>query len=534
MTSPNQRRLIVARRSAVLSLFVVAAALTALAAEAQSALGVIDFPTSGSAEAQPHFIAGVLFLHNFEYEDAATHFRLAQEADPGFALAYWGEALTYNHAVWFEQDREAAMRALERLGDTAEERIAAAPTDREKAYMRAVETMYGNTPRAAGKSKDDRDDLYRDEMRRVAEAYPSDDEAQAFYALSILGSAHEGRDFATYMRAAAVVEPVFEKNKDHPGAAHYLIHSYDDPVHAPLGLPMARSYSRIAPDAGHAQHMTSHIFVAMGMWDDVVSANVRARDVQNGRQASLERRPIVCGHYTYWLLYGYTQQGRAGDARNVLDTCYQRVQSEPNQGELWHFARMRARYVLDGGDWEAADRYAAPADAPFDFSYAITTALAAGMRGDVKSAEAIHSAMGDHLKSTPDSDPIPSILHMGLGGNLAYLNGDQDRAIRELRQAAEAEAGLPYEFGPPVVVKPMYELLGEVLAASGHATEAVDAFREQLDRTPLRTASLMGLARASLAAGDAIGAAETAERLAAVWHSADAGVKKALVDVTSH
>ena len=512
------------------SVLVASVALLASGAPllAQNDLGLIHFPTSTSSSvAQEHFIDGVLFLHNFEYEDAATHFRLAQEEDPDFALAYWGEALTYNHPIWMEQDRGAAMATLERLASTAEARLDAAPTERERAYMHAVEVLYGNTARTMGKSKQERDDLYRDEMRRLAEAYPEDDEAQSFYALAILGTAHEGREFGTYMRAAAVVEPVFEDNKNHPGAAHYLIHSYDDPVHAPLGLPMARAYSRIAPDAAHAQHMTSHIFVAMGIWDDVVSANVRARDVQNARQARLERRPTVCGHYTYWLLYGYTQQGRKGEARDVLDTCYQRIGSEPNATERWHFARMRARYVLDTEDWAAASRYAMPAGAPFDFSYAATSAIAAGLSGDVNKAHSIHEQMGRELASAGD-DPIPAILHQGLSGMLALLQGDEERAIREVRAAAEREAALPYEFGPPVVVKPMYELLGEVLAAADHADEAARAFAVQLDRTPLRTASLLGLAKAELAAGDEVAASEAAERLGAVWHNADAEVKRHL------
>lgn len=495
---------------------------------AQNDLGLVDFPTSTSSPiAQEHFIDGVLFLHNFEYEDAATQFRMAQEQDPTFALAFWGEALTYNHPIWMEQDRAAAMAALERLGPTAEARIAAAPTEREQAYMRTAEVLYGNTPRSKGKSKHERDDLYRDEMRRLAEAYPDDDEAQSFYALSILGTAHEGRDFGTYMRAAAAVEPVFEGNKNHPGAAHYLIHSYDDPVHAPLGLPMARAYSRIAPDAAHAQHMTSHIFVAMGIWDDVVSANVRARDVQNARQARLDRRPIVCGHYTYWLLYGYTQQGRRGEAQQVLDTCYDRIGSEPNATERWHFARMRARYVLDMEDWAAADRYALPADAPFDHSYAATSVIAAGLLGDIKKAATIHERMERELASVGD-DPVPAILHQGLAGMLALLEGDWDNAIEHVQAAAEREAVLPYEFGPPNIVKPMYELLGEVLAAADRSEEAARAFMVQLDRTPLRTASLLGLAKAQFAAGDRVAASEATDRLAAVWHNADAEVKRHL------
>jgi len=206
-------------------------------------LGTIDFPNSGKITAQEHFLKGVLLLHSFEYEDAAEEFIQAQELDAEFAMAYWGEAMTHNHPIWMEQADGAAEQILGRLAPTGEERAEFLPTERERAYQTALETLYGNTPAAAGKSKDDRDDLYRAAMKRLHETYPDDDEATTLYALSILGSAHEGRDFATYMQAAAVAFTVWDKNRLHPGASHYLIHALDDPVHAPLGLPMAKAYS---------------------------------------------------------------------------------------------------------------------------------------------------------------------------------------------------------------------------------------------------------------------------------------------------
>jgi len=205
-------------------------------------LGEIDFPTSASGDAQQAFLEGVLFLHNFEYEDAASAFRRARTIDSTFGMAYWGEAMTYNHPLWEEQDRDAAQAVLSSLAPSLDERLAYFPTEREKAFHRAVETLYGNTDTSAGKSKEERDDLYADVMRRVHEANPDDREIATFYALSILGTAHEGRDFATYMHAASVAFKVWEENRLHPGAAHYLIHSFDDPVHARLGLPMARAY----------------------------------------------------------------------------------------------------------------------------------------------------------------------------------------------------------------------------------------------------------------------------------------------------
>ncbi len=496
---------------------------TALSAQAPR-LGQLEFPNSGASEAQEAFLDGVLFMHNFEYEDAAGAFREAQSLDPDFALAYWGEALSYNHAIWMEQDREAAQATLRRLGETMEARSAKAGTSREAAWLRSVETLYGNTPEAQGRTKEERDDLYRAEMRRLHEADPTDDEAASFYALAILGTAHEGRDFATYMRAAAVVEPVFDRNPNHPGAAHYLIHSYDDPIHAPLGLPMARAYSKIAPSAGHAQHMTSHIFVAMGMWDDVVSANERARDVQNARQGRLGRDPIVCGHYTYWLEYGYLQAGRVEDAQGVLDTCYDRVQANPTRSELRHFSLMRARFVLDGEAWDATERYRLPAGVTPDWEYRFTDALASVRRGNPAADHKVMAAFAAGPGRTDGEVTSAFVLSGLLDAALRLESGDASGAAEIARAAAQAEETMPYEFGPPAVVKPAWELVGELYLAMDDPRSAVDAFSTQLDRTPGRTLSLLGLARAAKAAGDMVVAQEAYDALASIWSGADGSV----------
>ena len=208
-------------------LMVVGATTDGYAQDAQERkLGTIDFPHSGKAEARQAFLTGVLLLHSFEFEDAATQFQRAQEIDPDFALAYWGEAMTYNHPLWQQQDKPAALVALERYGATPEARQRKAPSEREAAYLAALDVLYGDG------SKTERDVAYLKAMGRLAAAYPDDLEAQAFYALAILGSTNGERDFATYMRAASVAQRIFGANPDHPGAVHYMIHSFDDPVHA--------------------------------------------------------------------------------------------------------------------------------------------------------------------------------------------------------------------------------------------------------------------------------------------------------------
>ncbi len=526
MSAKSKKR--IGSRAAPLFILLLIFLVTAGTAQNRSKLlGKISFPNSGAPQVQADFIEGVLFLHNFEYEDAARAFRRAQQADPNFALAYWGEAMTYNHTVWMQQDREAALKVLRRLGTTPEARAAKAPTAREKAYLRAVEILYGATPETRKLSKEERDFRYRDAMRRLHETYPNDDEATVFYGLSILGTAHHGRDFATYMKAAAVLMPVWETNRMHPGAAHYLIHSFDDPIHAPLGLPMARAYSKIAPAAAHAQHMTSHIFVALGLWDDVVKANETARDVQNKRLVELGRLPRVCGHYTYWLEYGYLQQGRFDAAAEVLDACYRRMGEKLSRSERWYFSRMRARYVLDTGDWAAAERYSAPPGvaAKLNASYHFTSAFAAARQGNWEAARAGLEALR-LAKKAADSQGAKQalILERELEALLDLHAGNATRAVKALREAVNMENTLPFEFGPPNIVKPASELLGETLLQLNQPAQAARAFAEQLKRTPRRTVSLLGLARAAKAAGNRVKAADAYRRLAAIWHNANENI----------
>ena len=280
-----------------------------------SGVGDVRFANSGSPAAQERFHYGLAQLHNFEYDDAARAFRAAQQADADFAMAYWGEAMTKNHPVWMEQDLGGARRILERLGSSREIRISKGPTERERAYLAAVEELYG-----AG-DKNTRDLAYLNAMQSLHGAYADDVDAAAFFGLALLGSAHDGRDEGIYMRAASVLEEAFATHPNHPGLAHYLIHSYDDPAHASRGLPAARRYFAIAPAAPHALHMTSHIYLAAGMWNDVVAANERATSVAAGRARAAGRVPASCGHANMWLMYGYLQQDRPSDARRILDAC---------------------------------------------------------------------------------------------------------------------------------------------------------------------------------------------------------------------
>ncbi len=513
------------RREPVLST-ALAAAIAALAvfavpASAGPGLGKVDFPVSCSAPAQEAFTTGVLYLHNFEYEDAREAFVAAREEDPGCAMAVWGEAMTRNHPIWHEVELEAGREALARLGETREARLAAAGGERERAWLAAVEILF-----AEGGTKEERDREYLAAMRRLAERYPEDHEAAAFHALAVLGSAHEGRDFATYMRAAAIAEEVFAANPEHPGAAHYMIHSYDDPIHAPLGLRPARVYSKIAPDAAHAQHMTSHIFVALGMWDEVVEANRRARDVQDAGRAERGRGPNVCGHNAAWLQYGLLQQGRYAAARELLAACHERIAAAGTErGEQWYFGRMRARQVLDSGAREAAvlAMDGDLGDSPVArHNHRFLSALVAFERGERGRLDELVAEMAS-IREGEDADEGENLAIEGLevAALVALAEEDAELAVALLTEAAERERAMPFMFGPPPVVQPAPELLGQVLLSLGRPDEAAGAFEQALERAPRRTNSLLGLARAAAAAGDAERAGEIHATLRQIWHAAD-------------
>jgi tetratricopeptide (TPR) repeat protein len=506
-------------------------------------VGQVSFPNSGAAAAQQDFLTGLAQLHNFEYGNAAEFFRKAQQADPGFAMAYWGEAMTHNHAVWMVQDAAAARAILQRLGPTPQVRLEKAKSEREKDYLRAVEVLYGDGEKKA------RDFAYADAIADVHRKYPDDIEAAAFTALALLGTAHDGRDFAVYMRSAAILEPLFPSHPKHPGIAHYLIHSYDDPVHAPLGLRAAREYSKIAPSAAHAQHMCSHIFVAMGLWDDVVEANEAAVKITRGPVAGA-RSAGVCGHYPSWLTYGYLQQGRVEAARTMVTACHKAVSGAPAPRTAWGVvAGMRSRYLLDTDEWSgevAAITIPLSAQPAAAFTYEFTNAFSAIRRGDLPLARAALARMEAARKaieepvSKPD-DPghasmpgmaAPEMLDPGSRGRrkilqdeitamIRHKEGAEREAIDLLRAAATLEETLPFEFGPPFVDKPTYELLGEVLLASNQPKEARAAFEKALGRTPDRTAALVGLMKAAAQMGDRKKEGEIAVRLQAIWHRAD-------------
>ena len=491
-------------------------------------LGEIEFPSSGAPDAQPEFIRGVLYMHSFEYDLAAVAFRQAQTIDPEFAMAYWGEAMTYHHSLWRKQFRQAAQDVLNRLGETSEERAAKAQTQREKEYLKAVEILFGMTGKTKDLGKLERDIHYRNAMRRLYLAYPDDHEARAFFGLSILGVGSANRDYASYMQAAAVLTPVWNANRLHPGAAHYLIHSYDDPVHAILGLPMARAYGKISVGAAHAQHMTSHIYVALGLWDDMIAANLTALSVESKKTVGEGARSREAWHHRYWLHYGRLQQGRLEDAETMLRMARERLGNDPLPRERAYYGAMFARYIFDTEKWDDAENWLAPVgvDIPSPH-YNFARAFAATRLGQLDKARTLMADMRPGGQGNSEIILVAeevAILQLELDAILAMSEGDHEKALELLREAVTRHTSMPFRYGPPRISKPTAELLGDVLMELGRAEQASLAYQDQLSRTLLRTNSLLGLARATARTGDATVSREAYSALANIWHNADSAL----------
>jgi tetratricopeptide (TPR) repeat protein len=488
----------------VSSLLVLAASAHPLPAQ-EPPLGTLTFSNSGKAAAQSSFLRGVLLLHSFEYDDAAREFQAARQADPTFALAYWGDAMTRTHPLWNEQDSVAARKILADLGATADLRAAKALTPRERGYLAAVEALYGPG------SKPRRDTLYSRVMASLVARFPDDDEAKAFYALSLMGLNQGVRDVASYMRAGAIALELLERHPDHPGAAHYVIHAFDDPVHAPLGLRAARAYSRIAPGADHAQHMTTHIFLALGMWPEVVQQNVIASGSDSSRWQP--------GHYTMWLGYGLTQEGRFRDGHELLERLHSQLPANATAGRRGHLAILRAHQVMNAERWDDPSL-----DWPIELSDASVVARAidaftrgyAGLqRGNPGAARdgiaAIRAIGGTGAAGYASLPEVPRILAGVLEAGLMHVTGGQTEAIARLDSLGTVVGTLPVDFGPPELVKPVHELLGEWLLEARRPKEAEQAFTRALALAPGRLRSLQGLVRAATAAGDPE-VAESAQR----------------------
>jgi len=514
-------------------------------------LGELNFPTSTHVvDAQAAFTRGLLLLHLFEYRDAADEFRQAQSLDPGFAMAYWGEAMTYTHPIWDEQDVDAARAVLLRFGPERAARLARVPTARERGFFEAVEALYGEGTKAQ------RDAAHLALMERLAGDLPDDEEVQLFLALALFGKQAGVRDVATYMQATAIAERVFCRNPQHPGAAHYLIHGVDDPTHATLGLDAARVLAKIAPDAPHAQHMTSHIFLALGRWDDVAAANEAAGAVARRLGEARGAKDRNWGHGKFWLLYAYLQQGRIEAARSLLLAARNEIMRnnvpptprgalDPDTSPVASVVQMWARYVVETGDWTgdiAAWKFKLGDALDPQLNYAWVQSFRAARANDAHEAgkwldryQVLRGELRAMLAEKPETAPFDyvylqraDVMESELQAALTMAMGRPEQALSLAAGAVRLEAQIPDTFGPPLVDYPARELLGDLQMRAGQFAEAQASFQQQLQATRLRSPALFKLSQAAVSAGQANVAAQARKQLEMNWQGADQAVRQTL------
>src|SRR5829696_7817783 len=471
----------------------------------ESQLGRVEFPTSGSEKAQAHFLRGLAALHSFWYEEALEAFRESTKVEPDFAMGYWGEAMTYNHPLWSEQDIAAARAVLGKMKETAK------LTDRERLYLMAVRLLYGEGDKRA------RDAAYSAAMEKIYRAYPQDLDAAAFYSLSLIGRVRpEDKGYRLQAQAGAIALEVYQKNPNHPGAAHYIIHAFDDPDHAILALAAARRYASIAPEAHHARHMPSHIFLQLGMWPEAAASNEAAWESSDAwmkrKNLSLNVRDY---HSLHWLLYVYLQQGRYNKAEQLL-TLMKKVMSESTYDNKLrpgyyenNYANMAAALVIETERWNLATTLFPenkPASATSEQSamsvnqgshggHGATPAPAGNATATVRAssanlmlpffvrglaAAANGTAIDQSLAGldTLRSDNVPArttmvtIRALEISALSASTKKDHDKAIELMKKATALEEEMSPPSGPPNLVKPTHELFGEILLRAGKPAEA--------------------------------------------------------------
>lgn len=508
-------------------------------APAENRLGGLEYDFQITEAAKADFDKGLLLLHSFEYEDAREAFREALAQDSTEIMAHWGEAMTHYKALWDLQDVEAGRAVIQRLGDTQPARLKRIDDKLEVDFWQALEILYGEGTLA------ERNQAYADFMGELYDKYPGNQEVAAFYSLGLMWSVDEGRDPEVFDLSAHVAEGILAENPDHPGALHYLIHANDDPDYAQLAILAANKYDKVAPDAAHALHMPSHIYLALGMWNDMVAAN------ENSYAASLnrmERKGLddkARGYHSYaWLHYGYLQQGRFDKAAGLLrDMQTFTANTEGMNSARRYLIDMQTAQRVESGTWDLDFE---PVDVDYEglglqskASHHFLNALLAYDRED---PETIRREI-DTLKLrnklaafivTNESAPICSagptryapnktdlmrsraMVHQ-MEALLAQLEGDEGAVEAALQAATQLEDECEYSYGPPRIPYPSYEQYGDWLLAQGRYEEAITQYDKSLQIGENRAKALMGKIEVLKALGRSTEAGEVQKVLDGFW-----------------
>ncbi|WPP52835.1 tetratricopeptide repeat protein [Catalinimonas niigatensis] len=494
---------------------------------ATSTLGKISFEVKGSEEAMPHFMRGVAALHNFWYPEALEAFQKAREVDTAFVMAYWGEAMSHNRTFWQNQNKEAALEVLNELAPTAKDRQAIAASDKEKMFLQSLDILYSDV-----EDKLARDRAYMQFMKQFYEKYPDDHEVASFYALSLLGILRNNQgNEKERMEAAAVVQKVLAKNDEHPGAVHYLIHALDDPLHAPMALDAAYTYARIAPESNHALHMPSHIFVQLGLWDEVIKSNINAFAAS---QKWVKNKGLTIADWDYhslaWMSYGYEQAGQFEKSKQNLQKIKEASETLEGGATDYYLPIMEANYIVNTEKWQLLPAPDIEGKSGRNLYARCSQMLASGLSAvKLKEWRAAGEAL-QHMtqirqlfqeKEDAYHVKLCEINEKALEGYMQFAKGNIAESQKLFEEGLALEESMNPPTGPPDVVKPIHELYGEVLLEMGEAEQAMEAFGIALERTPRRSASLMGMARAAELLDERPTAFQYYQQFLKSWKNAD-------------
>jgi tetratricopeptide (TPR) repeat protein len=513
-------------------------------------MGKLDFPTSCAPKAQVRFLSGMLALHSFEYETAREEFVAAQGLDAKCAMAIWGEAMSNNASLWGRQDTGAGREALAKAAQLLDKL-----PEKERAWLEAANVLFGIDDKV---DKPSRETAYAATMRQMHAKWPDDDEVTAFFALSLMQASHPAdKSIRLRMEAGSLVLQLFAKHPNHPGAAHYTIHAFDDPDHAIIALPAARAYAQVAPDASHARHMPSHIFVQLGMWDEAIASCESAWAYSQAFAERKQRKGWGDWHSKSWLVSMYLQEGRPVKAREALDAFVAGMRGD-SPGVVGAYVDAVTTINDETGHWEdleaqlapTADALAAlaakqkedeaaghhqhmetsrpPIDLQVKMGIAYGHARAAVQRGDEKAMARAWAELRGLTAKAPvvagevaplDSLKVDELLVNGL---LLMAQKKPAAAAAKLEQAAdlhEKQVGQEYFASPDRI--PYEEYLGAAYLAAGKGKEARAAFQRALAKVPGRSRALLGAARAAAMVGDAVAAAELYAQVAKNWEKAE-------------
>jgi hypothetical protein len=464
-------------------------------------LGTVSFPTSCAASVQKSFERGVALLHSFEYEVAGHQFEAVAQKDPQCAMAYWGQSISLYHQLWSRPSSEDSKHGWELIRKA---QTIAAKTQRERDYIDALAAFYRNYA-AADHEKHSR--AYAEGMQKVYQHYPQDHEAAVFYALSLLASSNDETGEENAKKAISILNQLFEVEPEHPGIAHYLIHSCDNPKFASQGLAAARRYAAIAAASPHAVHMPSHIFARLGLWQDDIKSNLAALDVANKQTAMHMHTMHHRMHSMDFLEYAYLQIGDNSKAKNIMDdlAAFKRDDIEPEMQEYFDAmaADFPARYALERRQWKDALALQPPAGAG-PSEQAITywaRALAAGHLHDAAAArtavdqyEALIAATEKSAK--PYRAKSMHTDHDEARAWLAFAEGKNDEALRLMRAVADKQDAR----GKAEVALPAREMVADMLLELNRPQESLAEYEKSLHTDPNRFNGLYGAAQAAEAA----------------------------------